>query len=114
MPADIWSYVSVYDLQTYDDLFVYDTHIWVFRHMIPIYGYISRWDEADKEESVHPRKAVKQRKRKRTPKTTDKEKTRTPKTKVKLHLSMGEDDVEAARNEPKQILEQEGRLGERE
>ena len=40
----IWSYVAVYDSQTYDDLFVYDTHIWVCRHMTLIYESISQWD----------------------------------------------------------------------
>ena len=44
MSAYIWSYVAVYDSQTYDDLFVYDTHIWVYRHMTLIYESISLWD----------------------------------------------------------------------
>lgn len=42
--GNIWSYIAVYDWHVYDSVLVYDTHIWVHRHMTLIYESVCPWD----------------------------------------------------------------------
>ena len=42
--SNMWVYWHVYEDHVYDDLLVYDDHIWVYTYMILIYVYTFPWD----------------------------------------------------------------------